>query len=50
MFVSIDGPLPHHGSYPEMKAHLFRFTYLASIATAMIGWVWMFVAIIEWAM
>jgi len=33
-----------------MKGHLFRFTYLASIATAMIGWVWMFVAIIDWAM
>ena len=50
MFVGAKGPLPRPESWSEMKAHLFRFTYLASIATAMIGWVWMFVAIIEWAM
>jgi hypothetical protein len=33
-----------------MKAHLFRFTYLATIAVAMVGWVWLFVAIVEWVL
>ena len=50
LFVGVIGPLPRPGSWSEMKGHVFRFTYLASIATAMVGRVWLFVAMIEWAL
>jgi hypothetical protein len=31
-----------------MQAHLVRFTYLAAIAVAMVGWVWLLASVIEW--
>ena len=33
------GPLSEPGSWSEMQGYLFRFTYLAAIAVAMVSWV-----------
>jgi hypothetical protein len=32
-----------------MRQYLFRSAYLAAIATAMIGWLWMIFVGLEWA-
>jgi hypothetical protein len=42
------GPLPEMVSWSEMPGHLFRFTYLAAICLAMVGWICLFAAIFDW--
>ena len=45
--AEVIGPLPEPDSWSRMRSRLFCLTYLATIAIAMVGWIWLLVSIVE---
>jgi hypothetical protein len=45
--AEVIGPLPGPDGWSRMRSRLFRLTYLATIAIAMFGWIWLLVSIVE---